>query len=179
MAALDKVTDNMHKSDARQSEYEAKMRLPASGSQRPAMMSRALDRAHELRQFEIDSYWKRSQYFWLFQASAITLTGLIYSRAEGQALLLLAAGVGAVTAQVGWLTARGSKFWQSNWEAHIDRLEPEVEGRLTQVVLYQKGSVRSSLSRINERLFALLFTVWMTFFANCRSNDLRRCTGHN
>lgn len=145
--------------------YLKRMGFPPQESQRRLAIIAALNRAHELRQFEIESYWKRSQYIWLFQASAITLTGLIYSRSSGEGLLLLASGIGAVTAQVGWLTARGAKFWQSNWEAHIDMLEPFVEGKLTQTVLYQSGGVRSSVSKISERLYALFLIVWISFFS--------------
>lgn len=145
--------------------YLRAMGFPGADPERKRAIASALDRAHDLRKFEIESYWKRSQYIWLFQASAITLAGLIYTRSSGEELLLLASGIGAITAQVGWLTARGAKFWQSNWEAHIDRLEPFVEGKLTQTVLYQSGGVRSSISRISERLYALFFIVWISLFA--------------
>jgi hypothetical protein len=148
-------------------QYLAALGLPSDASTRRSFLAAALSRAHELRKFEIENYWKRSNYFWLFQAAAFTLTGLIYGRVgSAGGLLLLPAGLGAITAQVGWLTARGSKFWQSNWESHVDFLEPELEGKLTQIILYQKDSVRSSVSKVNERLYALLFFAWVAVFIN-------------
>lgn len=146
-------------------QYFQVLKLPPDRPGATSALAAALARAHELRKFEIENYWKRSNYFWLFQAAALTLTGLVYSRAGGTALLLLPAGLGVVTAQVGWLTARGSKFWQSNWESHVDFLEPELEGKLTQIILHQKDSVRSSVSKVNERLYSLLLLAWAFVFA--------------
>lgn len=145
--------------------YLETLNLPEPGTASPSQQA-ALSRAHELRKFEIENYWKRSNYFWLFQAAAITLTGIIYSHDPNDSLLLLSSGLGVITAQVGWLTARGSKFWQSNWEAHVDFLEPDLEGKLTQVVLYQNDAVRSSVSRVNERLYGTLLIAWFLMFAN-------------
>jgi hypothetical protein len=113
-----------------------------------------------------ENYWKRSNYFWLFQAASITLTGVIYSHDPDDPLLLLSSGLGVITAQVGWLTARGSKFWQSNWESHVDFLEEALEGKLTQVILYEKDEIRSSVSRVNERLYGALLIAWVLVFAN-------------
>ena len=36
----------------------------------------ALNRAHEIRKFEIELYWKRATYFWLLQAAVFTALGL-------------------------------------------------------------------------------------------------------
>lgn len=129
----------------------------------------ALDRAHELRKFEIENYWKRATYFWAFQLAAFALLGLLWGKIFDSSpslirnALLVPAGLGAVTAQVGWLTARGSKFWQENWEAHVDMLEGEHEGRLTQVI-FAKSGTKSSVTRINERLFFFLMLSWVAFF---------------
>jgi hypothetical protein len=40
------------------------------------------------------------------------------------------AGLGILTALVNTLSICGSKFWQKNWERHIEKLEDEQEGRL-------------------------------------------------
>ncbi len=128
----------------------------------------ALTRAHELRKFEIENYWKRATYFWAFQLAAFTLLGLIWKeigKQDGldQLALLVPAGLGAVSAQVGWLTAKGSKFWQENWEAHVDMLEREVEGRMTQVVLSKSGA-QFSVSSANQNFMLLLMLGWVVTF---------------
>jgi hypothetical protein len=74
-------------------------------------------------------------------------------------LLLIAESIGVITALAGYLTARGSKFWQENWEAHVDLLEHEIGVRLTQVVLCRKPP-QFSVSRINQLLLLLLTLAW-------------------
>jgi hypothetical protein len=129
----------------------------------------ALARAHELRKFEIENYWKRATYFWVFQLAAFTLLGLIWPQIldpKGPlqpTALMIPAGLGSITALVGLLTAKGSKFWQENWEAHVDALEGDVEGRLTQIIFVKRWSA-FSVSRVNERLLLLLMTGWFVFF---------------
>jgi hypothetical protein len=69
-------------------------------------------------------------------------------------LLLISASIGVITAFAGYLTANGSKFWQENWEAHVDLLENEIGVRLTQVMLCREPP-QFSVSRINR--FLLLY----------------------
>jgi hypothetical protein len=81
-------------------------------------------RAHDIRKFEIELYWKRATYFWAFQLVAFTALGLLFKDGElaNPGLLIIPGTIGTVTAFAGYLTARGSKFWQQNWEAHVDLL---------------------------------------------------------
>ena len=122
----------------------------------------ALKRAHELRRFEIENYWKRATYFWAFQAVAFAALGFLRKDGSTAAIeqIALPAGLGVLTALAGWLTARGSKFWQENWEAHVDMLEGAVEGRLTQVILF-RGKPKFSVSRTNELLLLVLCIGWL------------------
>ncbi|MEL7686684.1 hypothetical protein AAG596_04210 [Citromicrobium bathyomarinum] len=126
---------------------------------------RALERAHELRKFEIENYWRRSTYFWGFQF--VTFGALALSSNGGDfdpALVLVIAVLGALAAWTAILSARGSKFWQENWEKHVDFLEDEVEGRLHKTALL-RNDVSYSVSRVNERFLELLFTGWLVVFA--------------
>lgn len=125
----------------------------------------ALTRAHDLRKFEIENYWKRATYFWAFQVAAFALLGLIW-KDVGQLdrlALLVPAGLGAISAQVAWITAKGSKFWQENWEAHVDLLEQDVEGRMTQVILSKEGA-QYSVSAVNQHFMFLLMLGWIGIF---------------
>jgi hypothetical protein len=167
--------------DAFAKAYYRALDLPriATNAVEEAPSKAALNRAHELRQFEIENYWKRANYFWLFQLAAFTFDGLALKDFESSSVgpisksgaLLFAAELVSITAQVGYLTARGSKFWQENWEAHVDMLETQHEGRLTQTILY-KGKLKSSVSRINERLYALLAMVWVVAFVVVACPDI-------
>ncbi len=123
--------------------------------------------AHDIRRFEIELYWKRATYFWAFQLIAFTTLGLLFKdgnigRLEKLPLgrLLIPAPIGVITALAGYLTARGSKFWQKNWEAHVDLLEDETKKRLTHVILC-RNAPQFSVSRINQRLLAYLTFGWL------------------
>jgi hypothetical protein len=136
----------------------------------------ALSWAHELRKLEIENYWKRANYFWLFQAASLTLFGLIASSkiAYVRQAFLAPAALGAVTAMVGWRSAIGSKFWQQNWESHVDLLERRVHGNLMKVVIHH-GQILPSVSRVNQRLFILLFFSWTGTFVFLIAGDNFQC----
>jgi hypothetical protein len=121
----------------------------------------ALARAHDLRKFEIELYWKRATYFWAFQLVAFASPGFLFKdgRLLDSELLVIPSAIGAVTALAGYLTARGSRFWQENWEAHVDILEDGIEGRMTQVVLC-RDPPQFSVSRTNQVLLLLLLLGW-------------------
>jgi hypothetical protein len=121
----------------------------------------ALKLAHDIRKFEIELYWKRATYFWAFQLIAFTILGFILKEnwAEHLGRLPIPASIGLVTAFAGYLSARGSKFWQENWEAHVDLLEDETEGRLTQVIMCRKPP-QFSVSRVNQFLLVLIIAGW-------------------
>lgn len=125
----------------------------------------ALDRAHDLRRFEIENYWKRATYFWGFQLVAFTALALTAYRGDVFAPLVLPVAVlGVFTSLAAIRTARGSKFWQENWEAHVDFLEDEVEGQLHKIVL-MKADLQPSVSKVNERLLIILALGWTVIFA--------------
>lgn len=139
-------------------------RLAFPSEQASAPHRSALARAHELRKFEIENYWKRSAYFWGFQL--VSFAALALSAKEGRfypPVVLLVAVLGALAALTGVLTAKGSKFWQANWEAHVDFLEGAVEGRLHTTALVE-GEVSYSVSRVNERFLEVLLAGWVIVF---------------
>jgi hypothetical protein len=89
----------------------------------------ALARAYELRSFEIEHHWKRATYFWGFQVAIFAAFGLL-SKASGtldwNAMTVALAGLGVLTAFAQSISTRASKFWQQNWERHIDMLEGSI-----------------------------------------------------
>jgi hypothetical protein len=121
----------------------------------------ALKLAHDIRQFEIELYWKRATYFWAFQLIAFTTLGFLFKDGQVTSLgrLLIPAPLGVITAFAGLLTACGSKFWQENWEAHVDLLENKTGVRLTEVIVCPKPP-KFSVSRVNGLLLLLLTIGW-------------------
>lgn len=124
----------------------------------------ALERAHGLRKFEIENYWKRSSYFWGFQL--VAFGALALSTKDGifhPPIVLIVAVLGALAALTALLSAKGSKFWQANWEAHVDFLETAVEGKLHTTALLDKR-ISFSVSRVNERFLETLLVGWVLAF---------------
>ena len=115
----------------------------------------ALDRAYELRTFEIGLVWTRATYFFTVQAAVFAAFGLTAKADAGlppliPAMLTL---LGLATAWLGFLSARGARFWQQNWEHHIDLLERELEGDLHKTIVHD-GTTGYSVSRAQ---------IWLTF----------------
>jgi uncharacterized protein involved in tellurium resistance len=124
---------------------------------------RALKRAYELRTFEIELYWKRATYFWGFQIAIFAAFGLIWkgnSASVWGPITLALAGLGILTALANCLSARGSKFWQENWEKHIDMLEDDHEGSLYKTVWLDEGRRGYSVSKINRQLSWYFVVFW-------------------
>ncbi len=120
-------------------------------------LEEAYKQAADIRKFEIGLFWKRGTYYWAFILAAFTthfaLLGMIFStfsedinksfslenmcKLPGLSLFSL-----DITAffcfffSLAWtLVNKGSKFWQKNWEAHIDNLEESVTGKLHETYL--------------------------------------------
>jgi hypothetical protein len=124
---------------------------------------KALDLAFDIRKFEIDLYWKRATYFWAFIAVAIAgyvtaLGARDISCRERWDALLTSSCVGLVCAVAWYFVNRASKFWQENWERHVDLLEDAVIGPLYKTVMtdYKMsfwrlfGSYAFSVSNLNQ-----------------------------
>jgi len=143
--------------------YFTALGLNGDDDQSVKRLEAAFARAHQLRQFEIELYWKRATYFWVFQAAIFAALGFVSngSAQKWPQLPLGLAAMGFLTALAGWLAANGSKFWQENWEAHIDVLETEFEGDLHKTVWIGGDGVRWSVSGVNGRLSVCFLFFWL------------------
>jgi hypothetical protein len=152
----------------------------------PAQKSKsekALDRAYQLRTFEIEHYWKRATYFWGFQIAIFAAFGLLWKDASvapanlwvwscpattnpWSPVTVALSGLGVLTAVANYLSAKGSTFWQKNWEHHIDMLEDKIEGRLYKTVWLLEGKSSYSVSKVNQQLsfFFIVFWVFVTLY---------------
>lgn len=132
------------------------------------MIVLALDRAHEIRQFEIRLYWQRSFFFWGFTLAFFT--AFIFFIAEDNdesiitALCLFAISILGMFTGYAWrCMAIGAKTWQGNWELHIDYLEDDITGRLHKTML-GKPNEFFSLSNILRDFISVIIIVWVGLF---------------
>lgn len=138
--------------------------------------AKAFELAWQIRNIEIDLYWKRATYFWAFIAAAIVAFGVIVSAKQSfeprQSELLVLFGCLGVVFSFSWFCVnQGSKFWQENWETHIDLLEDEALGPLYKTILMKEKATGFrrltspqpiSVSRINT-LISISVTVFWIF----------------
>ena len=133
---------------------------------------RALNRAHEIRQFEIRMLWQRAVFIWGFQvviflALGSIATELMNDNTKAQALhfvklyMTLLASLGFLTSLALIQINKGSKFWQETWEYHIDMLEEEFEGNIHKGHLKNKGHMPLSVSKINLHVSCVFFLFWI------------------
>ncbi len=136
----------------------------------------ALAVALDVRKFEIDLYWKRASYFWVFTGAALAGHLAAFTSkdlSDRPEAMLLTSCIGFVFACAWYLVNRASKFWQSNWEAHVDLLEDQVHGPLYKTVLSDRtpwwelnGAYQFSVSKINQMLSLYVVFLFIGLIAN-------------
>lgn len=124
-------------------------------------LNHAYQKAWENRDFEINKFWTRAAYFWGF---LVLIFGAYFTVSNGKSLspylqfYILCIGI---VFSIAWtFVIIGSKRWQENWEAHIDKLEDFVSGPLYKTV-FKTGNFYS-VSKINEILSYLIIIIWST-----------------
>ena len=123
-------------------------------NENPEIALKAWEKAWEIRNFEIEMYWKRANYFWAFIASVfaayiavIASDDYVLTDLNMHQYLLIWVGL---ILSIAWaMVNHGSKLWQENWEKHIDLLENNISGPLYKVILRRHSY---SVSKINERI---------------------------
>jgi len=85
-----------------------------------------LEKALQLRNFEIELFWKRFNHFWLISAAA--LVGYVSVKERTDGILLLVSCFGLVSSFCWTLLNIGSKWWHEAWEAKL-KSYPEVLGK--------------------------------------------------
>lgn len=148
----------------------------------------ALKYALDTRKFEIGLYWRRATYFWTLIAAAFAGYFAILSAEHLPDSHYLAFIIGCIGLFFTWawfLVNRGSKYWQENWENHVDMLEDSVTGPLYKTALSRgdgnssftarlfefliTGPLPISVSKINQWVSAFTCVIWgvLIFYADC------------
>jgi len=129
---------------------------------KPSEIEKAYKQAWEARNREVENYWKRATYFWAFQVasfagyfSVITSKGSSNIDSEISYMLIC---IGFITALSWVLSSKGSKFWQKQWDTHVDMLEDYVTGPLNKFVT---GTKTYSATTQNEIVGYFVMTMWV------------------
>ena len=140
----------------------------------------AYDKAHDIRKFEIEMYWRRSAYLWTLQAAALAGLALISAEFKFASWNCMEAGIdgcisarirlvliiaiwcfGLFSAYVWLLLLRGAKFWQNNWERHVDCLEDFFSGALYKTYPVITRDPPYSVSKLNELMAGFMLFLWI------------------
>lgn len=134
-------------------------------------LKEAYDKAHDIRKFEIELYWKRTTYVWTLIAALITVCGVLLSSYfrlnltnDTQNPLLVVVGLVAIfglfITVISERILQSGEYWQKNWEYHVNLLEPLFSGKLYGTLLNSKNQ-RYSISKLNNLLYKLVLFVWI------------------
>ncbi len=139
----------------------------------------AFEKAHEIRKFEIELYWKRATYFWAFIAFSFGAYIAVLSSDSNELVnresyVFVITCIGLIFSFSWYLVNRASKHWQTNWEKIIDDLEDEFTGDLMKRHITNNNkwyqltlSYGFYVSRINQIVSLFVTLVW--FFLMCFS----------
>ena len=136
-----------------------------------AKLREAYDKAHDIRKFEIELYWKRTTYVWTLIAALITVSGVLlasYFRLNlteetKKALLGAVAFVAVFGLFITIISQRilqSGEYWQKNWEYHVNLLEPLFSGKLYGTLL-NTTQRRYSIAKLNNFLYRVVMIVWV------------------
>lgn len=144
-----------------------------------AKHEKALEKALDIRKFEIELYWKRGTYFWAFIAVAFTSYFLVLTMDVSKSgitqefkdeLIFILNLLGLFLSTSWFFVNKGSKYWQENWEKHVDLLEDDIMGPLYKTTVYRDGfwdrfnplkSFPYSVGKINQLIsFGIIF-LWL------------------
>jgi hypothetical protein len=126
--------------------------------------------ACDTRKFEIELYWKRAAYFWGFLI--ISFGGYLIAiekLSPHNEYKLIISLIGLAFSFCWYLVNRASKFWQENWEAHIDFLEDDIAGPIYKTPIdnssfkfFKLNAPYSfSVSKINQILSLYVTIIWL------------------
>jgi hypothetical protein len=135
---------------------------------------KAFETALDTRKFEIELYWKRATYFWAFIAAMFVAYFAVLNSDnvnEFKGITILISILGFFFSLGWYFVNRGSKYWQENWEAHVDRLGEKVQGKLFRTIKKSNQNFLNlnqeypfSVSKVNQQLSLIMVICWFCIF---------------
>lgn len=147
-------------------------------------LKEAYDKAHDIRKFEIELYWKRTTYIWTVISALVTISGLLLSQSfKGSSStpaanddvffnlyygILFLSSIGTLITIIAANILKSSVYWQKNWEYHTSLLEPLFSGSIYSTHLNSNFKVNKnrklSISKINTCFYLLMLFCWLAIF---------------
>lgn len=147
------------------------------------ILEKALEQAYEIRKFEIELYWKRATYFWTFIGAAFVgyvaffnaSANAVPPNPKREFILVIIACIGFVFSVAWHCVNKGSKFWQENWENHVELLEDKIFGPLYKTLTMRPDRSTSfsdlvidffvapkpfSVSKVNQLVSTFIALIW-------------------
>ncbi len=135
-----------------------------------AKWGEVLDKAWQIRSFEIEMFWKRSTYFSVLVGALFIA---YYTIDKNELLKALIAILGFLASCTWFLSNKGSKFWQENWELHIDQIEKESNSNKIHSVVLNRldklwglDAASYSVSKLNTLFSLIVCFSWLFVIAN-------------
>ncbi len=161
------------------------------GTARPSKerLKAALNRAHELRQFEIRLYWQRNLMIWGFMFALFTGYIILFSATNDninayvgqdnpkmQSMLFAISGLGSLTF-IAWLIFESvARSWLKNWEYHIDYLEYSISENLHKTIIGKRATFYS-VSNILRTVAISTGIIWILLLVFSTPDYLREFVG--
>ena len=131
-------------------------------------LDKLLTQANNIRNFEIEIYCQRSNYFILFIG---TLFVGYYRTDAGLFIKMMINSLGILISFIWYLANRGGKFWEENWVLHCEFLEGDMD-TLHKTILRKKEKNMFSLltaypfsvAKCNILISIIVTFGWITLF---------------
>ena len=134
-------------------------------------IKKALEIALDTRKFEIELYWKRTAYFVLFIGAIFVGYYNVFSNSKSHWVSLFIAALGFLLSLLWYMANRGSKFWQENWEGHIEELSTYLGTPIFGIIKSCKdpiykvtGHYPFSVSKVNQIVSLIITISWFLTF---------------
>ncbi|WP_130100541.1 hypothetical protein [Siccibacter turicensis] len=147
---------------------EAEVKLTPQDTSR---IKEAYEKAHHIREYEINLFWSRLNYLWtitavLFAAWGVLLNSVL-SPEEGRTIsdvqyfaLFLISIFGVVLTMLSSFITKAGKHWQQVWEYHVVTLEPFQSGSLYSLKFESSTDTAPSISRSVVIFHWFLLLTW-------------------
>ena len=130
-------------------------------------VSEALKIAYDTRKFEISLYWERAKYFWTIITITSVAFGWVFENGSNELQYSFwIANIGFILSLAWLFVNMGSKYWQQNWEDHIDQLERANKCRIYSIILQKESfypfkAFPFSVSKINQIISLYVVCLWL------------------